>query len=119
MTDLICETDGSGTKRWRNEEGKLHRFDGPAVEWADGDREWYIDGKPHRMDGPALEWTDGGKSWYVDGKLHRLDGPAKEWWSGDEEWWIDGRQLTEEQFDQHSLVIFHKLSSPGFGGRDG
>jgi hypothetical protein len=24
---------------------KIHREDGPAIEWADGDREYYINGK--------------------------------------------------------------------------
>jgi hypothetical protein len=29
----------------RNEKGKLHRTDGPAVEGADGYGEWWVDGK--------------------------------------------------------------------------
>jgi hypothetical protein len=37
----------------------LHREDGPAVEWADGRREWWLHGERHREDGPALEWADG------------------------------------------------------------
>ena len=31
-------------KYW-NQNGKLHREDGPAVEWVDGSKEWYINGK--------------------------------------------------------------------------
>ena len=46
--------------------GKLHREDGPAKEWADGDKEWWVDGKCHRLDGPAVEWANGTKEWYVD-----------------------------------------------------
>ena len=45
---------------------KLHRLDGPAAEYADGDKHWYIDGKRHRLDGPASEYADGGKLWYID-----------------------------------------------------
>jgi hypothetical protein len=30
-----------------------HRDDGPAVIYADGDKEWYQYGKRHRLDGPA------------------------------------------------------------------
>ena len=45
-----------------------HRHDGPAIEYANGDKEWYVDNKRHRHDGPAIEWADGSKSWwYVDG----------------------------------------------------
>jgi len=45
-----------------------HRLDGPAVEYADGSKEWYVDDKRHRLDGPACDWADGHKSWYVDGE---------------------------------------------------
>ena len=33
-----------------------------------GDKFWCLDGKLHRVDGPAIEWADGGKIWYLDGK---------------------------------------------------
>ena len=36
-----CEIDADGNKFWRNPEGKLHREDGPAIEWASGDKFWY------------------------------------------------------------------------------
>jgi len=39
--------------------GKLHREDGPAVEWADGHREWWLNGELHREDGSAIEWANG------------------------------------------------------------
>jgi len=41
--------------------GNLHREDGPAIEWADGSKEWWINEKLHREDGPAIEWADGTK----------------------------------------------------------
>lgn len=31
-------------------DGKLHRLDGPAVEFADGDKYWYIDGQSYDQD---------------------------------------------------------------------
>jgi hypothetical protein len=40
---------------------------------------WFLNGKLHREDGPAVEWTNGSKSWYLNGNLHREDGPAIEW----------------------------------------
>jgi hypothetical protein len=27
---------------------------------------WYINGKRHREDGPAIEYSDGDKYWYID-----------------------------------------------------
>ena len=53
-------------KECRNESGQLHRLDGPAVEYKDGDKVWYINGLRHREDGPAIEWSDGRKYWYLN-----------------------------------------------------
>jgi len=39
------------TTEWRNEQGKLHREDGPAVELDNGDKSWWVNGKLHREDG--------------------------------------------------------------------
>ena len=54
----------------------------------------------HRIDGPAAEYADGGKRWYVDGKRHRLDGPAEEWASGGRYWWyVDDEEYSERAFN--------------------
>ena len=45
-------------------DGNLVR--GP-VENNDGDKEWYQNGLLHRLDGPAVEWSDGYKAWYIEG----------------------------------------------------
>jgi hypothetical protein len=42
MSEMYIDSDGN--KRWRNEYGQLHRLDGPAVEWADGEKEWWVNG---------------------------------------------------------------------------
>jgi hypothetical protein len=63
-----------------------------------GDKLWYVDGKWHRVDGPAVEYASGTKCWYLDNKLHRVDGPAVEYADGRKEWWLDGKQLTESQW---------------------
>jgi hypothetical protein len=76
----------------------LHREDGPAIEYTDGYKSWYLNGNLHREDGPAIEWSSGGKSWYLNGNLHREDGPAVEYADGDKEWWLEGREYTEENF---------------------
>ena len=36
--------DSLGTKRWYKDD-KLHRDDGPAIEWPNGSKEWYLNGK--------------------------------------------------------------------------
>lgn len=58
----------------------LHRVDGPAITWPDGDAHWYVNGKFHRdADLPAVVLANGTKMWFRDGKLHRDQGaPAIE-----------------------------------------
>jgi hypothetical protein len=99
MITYKVEVDNRGTKRWYNEEDQLHRLDGPAVEWSDGDKWWYQKGKLHRLDGPAVEYSDGHKEWFQNDKLHRLDGPAIEWADGGKAWFIEGEQYNEEKFN--------------------
>lgn len=41
MTTPTMTIDYYGTKIWKLN-GKLHREDGPAIEWADGRKEWWI-----------------------------------------------------------------------------
>ena len=59
--------------------------------------------KCHRLDGPAIEWADGTKEWCVDGKVHRLDGPAIEWENGDKEWYVMGRKVSKSEVDNIRL----------------
>ena len=37
----------NGTKKWNLPNGKLHREDGPAVEWSNGSKSWWLYGKEH------------------------------------------------------------------------
>ena len=79
-----------GTKEWKNYKRELHREDGPAVEYVDGDKCWYQHSQPHRIDGPAIDWQDL-KEWYIDGKLHRIGGPAQEFDDGTKRWYKNDR----------------------------
>ena len=76
----------------------LHRTDGPAAEFADGSKFWYLNGKRHRTDGPAVEFADGTKWWYLNGKRHRIGGPAIEYADGYKAWWLNGRQYFLEDY---------------------
>jgi hypothetical protein len=56
----------------------------------DGRKVWVLNGKRHRTDGPAVEWASGTKEWRLNGELHRTDGPAFEGADGRKEWWLNG-----------------------------
>ena len=68
MITYKVTVDENGTVRWYNENGQRHREDGPAYEYADGTRFWYLNGQRHREDGPAIEYANGDRSWYLNGK---------------------------------------------------
>ena len=139
--DSQCTIDSDGTKEWHLN-GRLHRIDGPAREWADGTKEWYINGKYHREDGPSVECANGDKTWYINGKCHRTDGPAIEYANGTREWclndklhkidgpaiecangtkfwWIEGKELTEEEFNNRSTCTVDSYGNKKWTNKDG
>jgi hypothetical protein len=76
--------------------GKLHREDGPAVIYSDGDQFWYQNGKVHREDGPAVIYPNGVQYWYQNGLRHREDGPAVIYSNGDQLWYQNGKLHRED-----------------------
>ena len=62
---------------YRNDNDLLHKEDGPAIEFANGTKSWYIHGKRHREDGPAMEYADGTKCWYLEGKEYTQEEHAR------------------------------------------
>jgi len=68
MSTYKVTVAGNGTKRWFNADGLLHRLDGSAIEYADGDKIWYQNGRVHRLDGPAVECAHFGKFWFIEGE---------------------------------------------------
>jgi hypothetical protein len=100
----ICKVDEYGNKRWYLN-GKFHRVEGPAIEYADGYKSWYINGKQHREDGPAVEFANGSKCWYLNDKLHRVDGPAIERADGTKEWYVDGEKIEVADNDTFLRMI--------------
>lgn len=79
----------------------LHREDGPAVEYSNGNKAWFINSNLHREDGPAIEYANGDKSWYSNGKLHREDGPAVDSFNGRKVWLLNDKYVTEAE---HALL---------------
>ena len=57
-----------------------------------GEKYWYLNDKLHREDGPALEYADGYKEWWLNGKLHREDGPAVECVNGIKKWLLERQE---------------------------
>jgi hypothetical protein len=91
------EIADDGIRRWYLN-GKLHREDGPAVEYPNGTKKWYLYGKYHREDGPAVEFANGHKGWYFNGKLNREDGPAVVHNNGSKFWFLDDTEYTEKEY---------------------
>ncbi len=53
-------------KRSETSKDFLSSFSGIVLD-TDGTKSWYMNGNLHREDGPAVEWGDGDKWWYIDG----------------------------------------------------
>jgi hypothetical protein len=73
-----------------------------------GTKEWYLNGRLHRKDGPAIEYPDGRKEWYINGERHREDGPAIEQ-NGTKRWYLNGRLL--ETLPQDMLINYMKVNN--------
>ena len=70
-----------------------------------GAKEWYLSGKLHREDGPAIEWPNGAKEWFLNGKRHREDGPAVERANGTKYWYLDDDLLTEDEWKRRMAPV--------------
>jgi hypothetical protein len=72
-------------------EGQLHREYGPAMNLSNQCKLWVKNGRLHReYDLPAVEYANGSKEWHINGIRHRKNGPALEYTTGVTEWYIDG-----------------------------
>jgi hypothetical protein len=71
---------------------------------------WYLNDKLHREDGPAIEYSDGSKSWYLNGKLHREDGPAIEWANGSKWRYLNDQYFTEAEFNARMNPVAKELT---------
>ena len=77
----------------------------------DGTKRWFLDDKLHREDGPAVEYVNGSKEWYLNGKCHRVDGPAVEYDYGTKYWFLNGVEYTEAEWSKQT----QKVKSPCVG----
>jgi hypothetical protein len=65
---LTKEVNEYGDIFYYNENGELHREDGPAVEYSSGSKHWCLNGKIHNEDGPAIISFDGSKEYWLNNK---------------------------------------------------
>ena len=71
----------------------------PICVEINGDKCWLLDNKLHREDGPAMEYANGDVTYWVHGKLHREDGPAIILANGKEWYWLLGERVTAEEHE--------------------
>ena len=117
---ITCKIDELENKAWYLN-GKLHRRNGPAIEWPNGSKMWFLNGRHHREDGPAIETpvvlidkkrAGGIKEWYLNDKRHREDGPAVERADGTKEWWLNGKLIAKGRKPKNWNRLLKSLS-PG------
>ena len=90
--------------------GKFHRKDEPAIEFADGSKFWILNNEYHREGRPAIEWTSGSKEWLLNGKHSRGDGPSFEYVDGGKSWYLNGMCYGRgNDFTNESWTRFVKL----------
>jgi hypothetical protein len=97
-------------KEWYKK-GKLHRLDGPAIEYPNGHKEWYKEGNKHRENGPAIECSNGTKYWYKEGSIHREDGPAIVYPNGINSWYL-------ERIVYPPIILSELISTSFFLGKE-
>ena len=104
------EVFSNGDTYYRNYKNKLHRTDGPAIEYTEGTKEYYLNGALHRTDGPAIDCLDGSRAYFVNGIRHKEDGPALKWAGGDELYFkhgklhrTDGPAIICDHFELHFI----------------
>ena len=68
-------------------------------------REWYKNGKLHRINGPAIEYKNGCKKWYRNGILYKECGPDIVYNRIKKKWFINKKIM------DYSLTITPKKSN--------
>lgn len=131
--------DRHGTQLWYKDD-ELHRVDGPAVIYTDGDIGWFIDGVGIRSsqlyqqlaglsdedmlslilkygsptkENPEYDEYTNAQFWYNDySKLHRTDGPAAIYSSSIKFWYINGVKITSaDEYQQLTSLTDDQMSA--------
>ena len=69
-----------------------------------GNKYYYLNNRLHREDGPAIEYINGNKFWFINGNYHRENGPAIEYADSElKSWWVNGIEIpcrTQKEFER-------------------
>lgn len=84
-----------------------------------GTKYWYKNGKLHKKDGPAVEYPNGGKEWWLYGMKHRDDGSAVEYPNDTCEYWKNGKLITNNDLKQKKLMCILENSVCGINRKNG
>lgn len=94
----------SETYNWCKDKTRLAIWDKPVfcVNRV-GNKYWYLNDKLHRENGPAIEYVVGSYYWYLNGKVHRENGPAIElvnYVSGTKHrcWYLNDERYSESDY---------------------
>jgi hypothetical protein len=66
MSNYIKRIVSGWGVEYRDEHGRHHCEDGPAIIAKNGIKKWFKHGEYHNTTGPALIWTDGSVMWWVN-----------------------------------------------------
>ena len=98
MKTYKVKIDINGTERWYNDQDQYHCEHGPAIIFANGSKQWFINSKLHNEHGPAIIFANGTKYWYINGNLHNENGPAASYSDGTKRWYLNGIEYTESEW---------------------
>lgn len=73
-------------------------FNYNRVKEVRGTKFYLLDGRCHRTDGPAIEYANGTIEYHTHGKLHRKDGPARIYFDGRVSYALCGNLLPKEEW---------------------
>ena len=76
-----------------------------TITTINGTTEYRVDNIYHRDDGPAIEFASGDRFWFQSGKLHREDGPAVTYFNRPARWFLDGVEYSEEEFNKKMNIV--------------
>ena len=108
MKAQYIEITDLGNKFYFSDKNMLihHREDGPAIEWDDGDKEWWINDERHREDGPAIEMQNGCKKWWFLNDIEYSEEEFNKKMNRAKTISINGREFTIEELN--SLIATAK-----------
>lgn len=82
-----------GIKTYRDNKGRLHREDGPAVIYPDGSKFYHVNGSRTSITQPTSYFDNGYVEWNLYAIPHRDNGPACASPNGLLRWVDDGERI--------------------------